>query len=276
MVTIFKNKIKLGRDFIPIFSHVINYGTRFNILAKSIDKLPKDDAEWKKINLLKKDLSYLAFIESLSGEKIEKIISYMNDFLRDKKFKNYFGINLSKLNNYKNTDDLRFHAITLYILVRAIKPKLFIETGISAGKSSALILLALNHNKFGSLISIDLPVGDKNRVKYSKKSINVKKEEIGMLVPNYLKNKWRILLGDSKVVLKKILKNKKPDIFLHDSLHTFDHTKKEIEIILNYKSKNILILCDNIEMGSGKAFNQILKHKKKLGYAFKNFAGFNL
>ena len=52
--------------------------------------------------------------------------------------------------------------------------------------------------------------------------------------------------------------------------------QKEIEIILNNKSKNILILCDNIEMGSGKVFNQILKHKKKLGYAFKNFAGFNL
>ena len=93
-----------------------------------------------------------------------------------KSLKNYFRINLSKLNKYKNTDDLRFHAITLYILVRAIKPKLFIETGISAGKSSALILLALNHNKFG-LISIDLPVGDKNRVKYSKKSINVKKRK---------------------------------------------------------------------------------------------------
>ena len=270
------NYIKLGKDFIPFLSNIINYGTNFNFLASEIDKLSKDNVEWDKVNILKKDLSYLAFIQSLTKEKVTKILTFLSDFARDRQFKKAFKDKLKKFKKKKNTDDLRFHAITLYILVRSIKPKLVIETGISSGKSSALILLAMKHNKFGKLISIDLPEGDKRRLKYSKASFNVKNEEIGMLVPKYLQTKWKIFLGDSKIVLKKLLRSQKPQIFLHDSLHTFDHTKKEIDIILRKKSKNILMLCDNIEMGSGKAFNQVLIKKKILGYAFKNFAGFKL
>ena len=277
MIRVRNNHIKLGKDLIPLFSNIINFGTRFKILASKIDKLKKNNTEWDKINLLKKDLSYLAFIQSLTGEKHQKILMYLNDFKKNKNFKKKFKLKLKKLNNHnKKTDDLRFHAITLYILVRSIKPRLFVETGISAGKSSALILLALKHNKFGNLISIDLPEGDKKRLKYSKESMKVKNEEIGILVPEYLKLKWKIIFGDSIIVLKKLFKNNKPNIFLHDSLHTYDHTKKEINIILGKKSKKILVLCDNIEMGSGKAFNQVLIKRNTIGYAYKNFAGVNL
>ena len=64
-----------------------------------------------------------------------------------------FSEKLNKLDNSKGErhDDLRFHAITLYLVVRHIKPNLFIETGVASGKSSALILLALHHNKKGKL-----------------------------------------------------------------------------------------------------------------------------
>tara|TARA_B100000989_G_scaffold299044_1_gene292451 strand:+ start:10821 stop:11660 length:840 start_codon:yes stop_codon:yes gene_type:complete len=270
-------KLKISKYDVPILSRVLNYGINSSSkLLYNIDKINKKNIEWAKIDLLKKDVQYLAFINSLTNCSYNQYIKYLDDYKNDKKFKKNFSEKLGKLDNIKNErhDDLRFHAITLYLVVRHIKPNLFIETGVASGKSSALVLLALHHNKKGKLISIDLPniIGSKMA---DGSSTYIGNNETGWLIPNYLKKKWQLIIGDSKKNLKIILKDKNniPDIFLHDSLHTENHTTTELNMI--YKSmKKGLILCDNIEMGSGISFEKILKKNKKIGYCYKNFAGF--
>ena len=58
-------------------------------------------------------------------------------------------------NNYAS--QMTFERSIPYLLVRLIKPKCIVETGVSAGVSSAYILQALQDNEKGMLYSIDLP-----------------------------------------------------------------------------------------------------------------------
>ena len=162
----------------------------------------------------------------------------------------------------------------MYLIVRSLKPKIVIETGVALGKSSSLILLALNHNKYGKLISVDLPNKYGKKMQDGSKTY-IGKKNIGWLIPDYLKNRWSLFLGDSKILLPKILSNSKniPNIFIHDSLHTEEHTNFELALALKSMSSG-LIMCDNIEMDSGLAFNKIITKKNSIAYAYRNFAGF--
>ena len=71
-----------------------------------------------------------------------------------------------------------------------------------------------------------------------------------------LSKKWQLIPETQKNLKNFKNKNNIPDIFLHDSLHTENHTTTELNMI--YKSmKKGLILCDNIEMGSGISLKKI-------------------
>jgi predicted O-methyltransferase YrrM len=61
-----------------------------------------------------------------------------------------------------------------YILMRKIKPKIVVETGVSFGVTSSFILQAMENNGYGTLYSIDLPFQFAT------------KEEVGNTVPKIL------------------------------------------------------------------------------------------
>ncbi len=52
---------------------------------------------------------------------------------------------------------LRLYRIWVYCLVRALRPRVFVETGVLHGMLSAFVLEALARNGEGRLVSIDLP-----------------------------------------------------------------------------------------------------------------------
>ena len=52
---------------------------------------------------------------------------------------------------------LRLYRIWVYCLVRALKPQVFVETGVLHGMTSAFVLEAMRMNGSGRLISVDLP-----------------------------------------------------------------------------------------------------------------------
>jgi predicted O-methyltransferase YrrM len=114
-------------------------------------------------------------------------------------------------------------------------PKIVVETGVASGVSSFLILNAIKLNKIGTLYSIDLP--DRNIIG---------NKEVGFVVPKELRNNWKLILGDSKIELPKLLKElKQIDIFFHDSLHTYDHMMFEFKTAWPHiKEKGILISDD--------------------------------
>src|SRR4051794_1951743 len=103
----------------------------------------------------------------------------------------------------------QFDCETIYLLVRSLKPEVVVETGVCYGASSAYILQALKDNGRGELYSIDLgnspdePPND-------------------YFVPRPLRDRWHLIIGDSKDELPQLLERLgRIDLFHHDSLHTY-------------------------------------------------------
>ncbi len=137
----------------------------------------------------------------------------------------------------------------LYVLIRVVKPEIVVETGIFDGISSAVILQGLHDNNKGKLISIDLPAT--TEIEFStyrmKETILPQGTQPGWAIPDYLRDRFTLLLGDSKDLLPKVLKeNSSIDIFLHDSLHTFEHQWFEYNRAWPHIKNGGLLLSDDV------------------------------
>lgn len=247
-----------------------------NLTDNKIEKLINEistDIETNKAKVFISSKKYLYFLSKIIPEILFKrkfIKQFINDFKQiDKKY-------LQKLQelDYRGDGDLRYHSFTLYLLTRIIKPNLIIETGVNNGKSSVNFLFGLRKNKKGKLISIDKKETTK-KLKDGKTPYQLVDNQIGWLIPKIYKTRWKLYEGDRLKILKMINKKNlyfRPNIFLHDSLHTMKHTYEEIKIISklnNPSNASILILVDDINMGSGKAFKKFLLKNKLTGYTFR-------
>jgi predicted O-methyltransferase YrrM len=123
-----------------------------------------------------------------------------------------------------------------YAAVRALAPDCVIETGVASGVSSSYLLLALQKNGRGHLHSIGradpvfLPQG----------------KETGWLVPQWLRRQWRVHLGDARDILPSLLGELGDiDIFIHDSMHTYDHMMWEFETAYPHIRPGGLLLSDD-------------------------------
>ncbi len=148
----------------------------------------------------------------------------------------------------------------LYEIIKIKKPRNIIETGVAYGWSSYAILLAINHNKFGKLISIDLPYP----------LINEKKN-IGVIVPKNLKKKWTLIFDRDFSGIKKALKkfNYKVDLFHYDSDKNYEPKLKNLQLIWNYISNNGVIICDDIN--DNYAFFDFVKKINKKYFVLKTY-----
>lgn len=143
-----------------------------------------------------------------------------------------------------------------YAIMRTLRPRIVVETGVAAGISSAHILKALHLNGIGVLYSIDLP----NYPPYGPTWVP-HGLEVGYAVPPNLRSNWKLMLGDSREELPKLLKAlPHVDIFLHDSLHTYEHMTFEYEIAWKALKKKGLILSDDVN--ANKAFNDFCRRHK--------------
>jgi hypothetical protein len=104
----------------------------------------------------------------------------------------------------------------LYTVVRAMKPGVIVETGVASGVSSAHILRALEANDQGVLFSIDLP-------NVQEGSILPEGRTPGWIVPEGLRGRWQLQLGDSRELLPALLGTlDRVDLFMHDSDHAYE------------------------------------------------------
>jgi hypothetical protein len=123
-----------------------------------------------------------------------------------------------------------------YAAVRAFAPDCVVETGIANGVSSSYLLLALQKNKRGHLHSIGL--ADTAFLSLGK--------DPGWLVPDWLRAPWQVHLGDAREILPLLLKHLgKIGIFIHDSLHTYDHMMWEFETAYPHLRSGGLIISDD-------------------------------
>jgi predicted O-methyltransferase YrrM len=133
-----------------------------------------------------------------------------------------------------------------YAACRVLRPQLVVETGVAYGVTSAYILRALADNDSGELYSIDLPPLARDADDY-----------IGCLIPRELRDRWRLFLGAARRILPEVLQGAgQPDLFLHDSLHTYSHMKWEIELVLPRLRGGGVLIADDIERN--QAFQEAL------------------
>ena len=108
---------------VPLFPWIVNYGLdRFDYVASAIDALPGESTEWAKIPVLVNEPSYLTFLSELTGRSKSTIVAFLNDFADDRSFIGAFGPALAEVQSLPAAGDLRFHAITLYVIVRSARP----------------------------------------------------------------------------------------------------------------------------------------------------------
>lgn len=138
---------------------------------------------------------------------------------------------------------------SLYAVIRQTRPRVIIETGVFDGQSSGIILQAMADNGEGHLISIDLPATD-----MIQGSTNLMPEtslppgcQPGWAVPDHLRERYELVLGDSRALLPDLLKKHAPlDIFLHDSLHTYDHQYFEYSTAWDHIRPDGYLMSDDI------------------------------
>jgi len=120
------------------------------------------------------------------------------------------------------------HAEVIYSLVRARRPQCIVETGVCNGVSSAILLKALSVNGAGRLVSVDLPeftdpALNDNTVWEGKGGAAIPAgREVGWLVSEDLRSRWRLELGRSEDILPPLLNELgQIDLFIHDSEHSY-------------------------------------------------------
>lgn len=123
-----------------------------------------------------------------------------------------------------------------YAIVRALAPDCVVETGIANGVSSLYLLLALQKNRHGTLHSIGL--ADPVHLPPGK--------DPGWIVPQWLRAPWQVHLGDARAILPALLSQLGSiGIFIHDSLHTYDHMMWEFETAYPHLQSGGLLVSDD-------------------------------
>ena len=147
-----------------------------------------------------------------------------------------------------------FTCEALYLVVRAARPRVVVETGVLYGLASSAILEALHRNGDGRLYSIDLgcapdePPND-------------------FLVHPQLKTRWDLIIGDARQELEPLLDRLPPvDLFHHDSLHTWEHMTWEFQTALPHVADGGLISSDDVLLVHG--LGSLFRHN-----AFSTFCG---
>ena len=127
-------------------------------------------------------------------------------------------------------------AATTYVLIRLLKPKVVVETGVGAGVSSWTMLHAMEENGVGRLVSIDLPTPNTELL-----------PDVGYLVPRELRHRWELRTGPSQKLLPQVLDELgQIDVFLHDSRHSYSNQLREYRTAWPYIREGGVLVSDDV------------------------------
>jgi hypothetical protein len=204
------------------------------------------------------------FLEHFSHLKMENLQILLDETARKKDL-----VLPKKLQIFEKNVDM-LNLTLLYYLVRIYKPKIAVETGVWSGKTSWSILQAMADNGEGKLFSIDLGVKQWG-------ADVLPTSEIGGFVPQSLRPRWQLIIGDSKEKVPTLLtKLKTIDLFYHDSNSSDrDLVNLEFAEAIRHLSMNGILCsddvydeCNTFKDVSGSLRNPVIV-RNKVGYAFK-------
>ncbi len=146
----------------------------------------------------------------------------------------------------------------LYGLVRTLGPQAVVETGTASGISTTYLLAALRRNGAGRLISIDLPFEavDGFDLRAFVPGATIAREdssplppgrEPGWAIPDELRARWDLHLGDARELLPALLGELgRIELFFHDSLHSREHMLFEFEAAWPHLVPGGMVVADDV------------------------------
>jgi predicted O-methyltransferase YrrM len=147
--------------------------------------------------------------------------------------------------------------LRLYRLLRDLRPRVAVETGVCNGVSTAFLLRALEDNGGGELHSIDLPeiAGEDYEAGtfWDGKggAVIPPGKEPGWMVPPELQTRWNLLLGRSQDVLPLLLARlDEIDFFMHDSEHSYECMSFEFGTAWEVLREGGVLVADDVNVNA--------------------------
>ena len=204
------------------------YSSKINLIKKWIWK----DTEKENFYYDLEDLNIEQMIHMISvvlKKDFEDLYSYVQELREDLYLRRHL-IEAHKESNYPKDTKIEYgRRIGWYVFVRALKPRLIIETGVHNGVGACILSAALIRNNsegfIGRYIGTEI---DKN---------------MGQFLKGPYKEFGSIVYGDSIETLKRI--DDQIDLFINDSDHSSNYEFLEYQAISNKLSNNAVILGDN-------------------------------
>lgn len=175
---------------------------------------------------------YLAwFVAVVTQKSVNAVRSYTAELESDHDLREHVR-RLTHSSEFRHVSDAdaRFaRRAGWYAFVRALKPRVVVESGIDKGLGSCVLASALRRNtaegRAGYLYAIDID------------------PKAGYLFQAPYTDCGRILYGDSLSVLQDL--NERIDLFIHDSRHSPEHERNEFELVASKLEPKALVLSDN-------------------------------
>jgi hypothetical protein len=128
-------------------------------------------------------------------------------------------------------------AEVVWCAVRHLRPATVVETGVSRGVTSRVILEALAAAGSGQLVSVDLPP-----LEQPWRSL------VGTAVPERLRDQWTYVRGTSARRLPAVCRwVETVDVFVHDSLHTPENLERELRTVWPSLRPGAVVVIDDAE-----------------------------
>jgi SAM-dependent methyltransferase len=127
-------------------------------------------------------------------------------------------------------------------LVRYLRPRKVVETGVARGLTTSIVLQALEVNGVGDLYSVDLPPSI-DRHGFT--------DQTAAAVPDDLTGRWTLVRGSSRRRLPGLLKTLGSiDLFIHDSLHSHRNMSFELAEAWRALRPGGFLLADDVHRNS--------------------------
>lgn len=170
------------------------------------------------------------FIASTLNQDRDAVSGYLHEIEDDTSFRKELNTRLRMRRDRKSVA-LYGRRIGWYCIVRCLRPRVMIETGVHDGLGSSVLLQALYRNQSegheGRLFGIDI------------------NPRAGWLIPDRLRDHMTLLIEDSAIAVPRIAHEQPIDVFIHDSDHRYEHELKEFQTVAEGLAPDAIVMSDN-------------------------------
>jgi len=160
---------------------------------------------------------------------VVEIDRYFEELLNDKELARHIESGFQLINVGKDSTVAYGRRIVWYAIIRALKPKIVVETGVEHGVGACVITSALLRNQSEGFLG-----------RYIGTELN---EKSGTLLSGGYASVGQIYFGDSIETLSRL--EEKIDVFINDSSHDSNYEFREYLAISNKLGSKAIILGDN-------------------------------